>query len=191
MFKINPFTGKFDWSLPLPVFDTQANILALTPSRGQMAIATDTLYPFIGDGTNWHQGEFPIQIKPATPDMGYPYTDYGLNGYAPNGFSAKRASQFSIGGNDTTTDGAVRTINGTFQVYLNGTWNDIVMNFRFREDSGYGYSFEHMPIGFTEWIEVMSGNSVDVGLNGLPLIQNYMSDMGAYPTPIIIDGGTL
>jgi hypothetical protein len=40
------------------------------------------------------------------------------------------------------------------------------------------------------WIEVNSGNSDNLGLNGLPIVQNYKVSMGAYPIPLEIDGGT-
>ena len=87
-------------------------------------------------------------------------------------------------------EGAIRTSNGYFQVYLNSVWNDVVINFRLREDSSGGYELEHKPIGFTEWIEIMSGNSETIGLDGRPIIQQYTTSMGAYQPDLVLDGGS-
>ena len=72
---------------------------------------------------------------------------------------------------------------------LDGQWNDIVINFRFREDASGAYELEHNPIGLTLWYEVMSGNSDAIGVDGRPLIQQYSASMGAYQQDLIIDGG--
>ena len=47
---------------------------------------------------------------------------------------------------------------------------------------------EHQPDEYT--IDVWSGNSNQLGVNGFPLVQEYKTSMGAYPVPILIDGGT-
>jgi hypothetical protein len=91
----------------------------------------------------------------------------------------------------TPVEGAIRTsTTGLFQVYLNGRWNNVVINFSLLEDGSFGYTFEHQPVGFLEYIEIMSGNSLNnLGLNGKPITQGYQTSMGPYPIDPIIDGG--
>ena len=92
--------------------------------------------------------------------------------------------------NDFKIDGGLGVVGGVLRVRLNGVVQSIVTNFRFRENSDGSFELEHRPIGFTKWIKIMSGNSELNGLNGLPLIQNYCADIGAFPTSLAINGGT-
>jgi hypothetical protein len=39
-------------------------------------------------------------------------------------------------------------------------------------------------------INIFSGNSVMLGLNGRPIIQGYRVSLGCFPPPQIISGGT-
>ena len=131
-------------------------------------------------------------FKNYNPDL----TDIGmeqesdLRGYGDDYISKKLLSRVQIGTVADEVEGAVRNNAGTFQIYLNGIWNDIVINFRFREDDGGAYELEHKPIGFDTWIEVNSGNSNILDLNGLPIIQQYKTSIGAYQVSLQIDGGT-
>jgi hypothetical protein len=96
----------------------------------------------------------------------------------------------AILGNANTTTGSIRTTSGTFQIYLNGKWNTVVINFVFVEDSNFGYALEHQPVGFNNYIEIMTGNSVNnLDLNGVPLTQGYVTSMGAYAVAPTLDGG--
>ena len=125
----------------------------------------------------------------AIPDIGLKQ-DNDLRGYGNNYISNKTIAYSRISSAAFDEEGAIRIKDNIFQTYINGEWQDIVTNFRFREDSSGQYELEHKPIGFTGWIEVNSGNSDLLGLNGLPITQNYATSMGAFPIPLTLDGGT-
>ena len=113
-----------------------------------------------------------------------------IRGYGTDYISKKLLSRVQVGSVADEVEGAIRNNSGTFQIYLNGVWNDIVINFRFREDDNGAYELEHKPVGFNTWIEVNSGNSNVLDLNGLPIIQQYKTSIGAYQVSLQIDGGT-
>lgn len=172
--------------------DTKANILASTPTAGTMAFSTDTFEFYIANGTGWMKQDFALVPESANPDMGYVQTSSKI-GYRPTYLTNKVIENSSVGYSNfvgTPPTGAIRiTSTGYFQIYLNGVWNNVVINFVFRENSSYGYTFEHQPIGFTQYIEIMSGNSLaNVGLNGLPITQNYLTSMGPYPSAPRVGG---
>ena len=104
--------------------------------------------------------------------------------------SDKRLSHVLVGDNTREEEGAIRTKDGFYQIYLNGKWNDIVINFVFREDGSSTYELEHTPVGFDTAFEVMSGNSNMLGIDGKPIYNQYKTSMGAYQPDIIISGGT-
>ena len=127
--------------------------------------------------------------NPAIPDIGAEqYND--TKGYGINYVSNKTLAYCRISSSALNEEGAVRIKDNIFQTYIGGAWQDVVTNFRFREDENGNFELEHKPIGFTGWIEVNSGNSDLLGLNGLPITQNYATSMGAYPVPLELDGGT-
>jgi len=175
--------------------DTKANILATTPDAGKLAYATDTTEFYLYDGTNWKVAPLELETESSNPDMGA-YNETGLGtsdkmGYDENYITDKSLSNVRILQNALTQEGAIRTTTaGVFQIYLNSKWNDVVINFVLREDSTEGYEYEHKPVGFTEWIEIMSGNSNTKDLDGKPLIQQYTSSMGAYQPDLQLEGGS-
>ena len=116
--------------------------------------------------------------------------DNDLRGYGDNYISNKTIAYSRISSAAFDEEGAIRIKDNVFQTYIGGAWQDVVTNFRFREDENGNFELEHKPIGFTGWIEVNSGNSDLPGLNGLPITQNYATSMGAYPVPLTLDGGT-
>lgn len=125
------------------------------------------------------------------PDMGF-IQNSDKYGYGNNYIDSKDLCYCSVGFNDIEGDGNIRTTSsGEFQHYSNGSYNVIVTGFRLRETSDDGLSFEHKPIGFENWIEISTGNSVNKGLNGLPITQNYNTSMGAYPVRQSVFGGNL
>ena len=189
MFKYNKFHKDegIDDALFLGMVDTHANILASTPTAGKMAFATDISRLLIGNGTVWKEASSVLKTRTSTPDIGK-NQDSSLDGYTDVDITDKILYNTSILGNANSTEGSVRTVNGKFQVYLNSVWNDIVMNLRLRESASEAYAFQHNPIGFAWWYEVNSGDSVELALNGLPFIQQYSADMGAFPYPLIIQG---
>jgi hypothetical protein len=186
--QFNPLSGKFDFTNDGKItVDTKANILATTASSGLIAYATDVERFYYADGTSWFEAPIALKARSANPNMGAEQ-DEGLSGYGYDYITDKNLDNCLVKGNARSVEGAIRTSATAFQIYLNGVWNDIVINFRFREESG-SYELEHNPVGLTWWYEVSSGNSNYLGLNGLPLIQQYSASMGAFPCKLIIDGG--
>lgn len=172
-----------DYTAAPPTIDSRADLLASTPDNPVLALATDTLEMFLWDGSAWYVAPLELIQQANAIDMGLtpPMVTNDRAGYSADYITDKTIYNSAIGGNSNTDEGSVRTSSGVLQAYLNGTWADVVTGFRFREDSAGYYELEHKPVGFTWWLEVMSGNSDDLGLNGLPLAQQYRVSMGAYP----------
>ncbi|GAG13276.1 unnamed protein product [marine sediment metagenome] len=180
--------------------DTKANILASTPTANALSYATDTFefYLWDLDNTEWRVAPLELQLMlsgvmdmgPGMPDLpGIIWNDRA--GISENYITDKTLHNVRLLYSVLEEEGSIRTTtSGTFQVYLNSTWNDVVINFVLREDSSGDYEFEHKPVGFTLWIEIMSGNSDLLAINGLPIIQQYGASMGALPVPLQIDGRT-
>lgn len=179
-------------ALSIALFDTKTNILAATPTARKLAFSTDTFEMFVANGVGWYLLPFPAILEPAAPDMGYTQASARI-GMAQTYITDKSLNYTTVGQSANAEAGAIRTTaTGKFQVYLNGVWNDIVINFVFREDATFGYTFEHAPVGFTNYIEIMTGQSLNnLGLNGLPLVNAYKTSMGAYPCPAKIGGRTI
>ena len=180
------------------IVDTKANILSATPPDSPaIGVATDSNELFWWNGSTWYTvGMDAILGGGANPDMGaYDIGGLGLSnrsGYYSNAITDKRLSNIIIGDSARDEDGSIRYRSGQLQFYTLGSWNEIVINFAFRQDDGGAYSLEYKPTGFDAWVIVFSGNSSDlVGLNGLPIVQQYQVSMGAYPPEVVLDGGTL
>lgn len=184
-----------------PVFeDTEANILASTKDAGTLAYSTDTYYLFKSMGAGvWKKSAFRFQTEAQVPDIGLtaPMTDPSRIGYGETWLSDKLIANVDIGSNANTANASatripIRAYGSTLQIYVNGAWQTVVSNFVFTEDSVWGYSLAHTPVGFTSQIEVMSGTSLhNLGLNGLPIVNHYNVSMGAYPVPAIVGGRTI
>ena len=123
------------------------------------------------------------------PDIGIETTS-DIRGYGLDYVTDKSLNYVTLGSGANDVKGAMRNNSGTFQMYLNGAWEDIVTNFRFREDANGNYELEHRPIGFDSWIEINSGDSNTLDCGGvLPIIQQYTSSIGPCQVPVEIDGG--
>jgi hypothetical protein len=125
----------------------------------------------------------------SSPDIGLKQ-DNDLRGYGNDYISNKTIAYSRISSAAFDEEGAIRIKDNVFQTYIGSEWQDVPTGFRFRQDSNGNYEFEHKPTGFDLWIEVSSGNSDILGLNRLPLVQQYAVSMGAYPVPLQLDGGT-
>lgn len=171
---------------------TKAAILALTTTAGKIGFSSDTLELWMADGSTWRKIPFALVPDTSSPDMGY-LQDSSRIGYGTTYVTDKTLNNTVIGSNGTASTGGVRvTTAGVFQVYLNGSWNTVVTNFILREDATFGYTFEHMPVGFTQYLEIMTGQSLsNLGLNGLPITNAYKTSMGAYPAPAVIGGRSI
>ena len=176
--------------------DTKANILALTPTAGVFAYSTDTFEFFMADGSAWKKVPFTLVPDTSDPDMGYTQASARV-GITSSYITDKLLANVDIGNAAVTTNASatripIRASGSTLQIYVSGAWQTIVSNFVFRENSLFGYTLEHMPVGFTWYIEPMSGDSLNnLGLNGLPLIQSYTVSMGSYPIAILSGGRSI
>ena len=167
------------------IVDTKDNILASTPTKQTLAYATDSTKLYLYDNNNWNQLD--INFQPETgPDMGVESDSY-KSGYGNDFITDKLLANCAIGSNATTETGAIRVNQSstpdTFEIYLRDAWYTIVYDLT-TEDG----DFRHSPI--SESIYVWRGDSVAVGLNGQPIIQEYQVSMGAYPGYRVINGGT-
>lgn len=169
----------------LNITDTKANILALTPTAGLVAYATDVERLYIADGTNWIEQPIGGEPRGANPDMGYEQ-DSDLSGYGKDYVTDKRLVNIVLGGNTREENGALRVDStqdpDTYEIYLRGIWQTLLYDLTYEHGD-----FRHTPL--TEEIHVYSGNSVKVGLNGRPIIMQYSADMGAYPSALTLTGG--
>lgn len=168
--------------------DTKANILASSPSSAQTAFATDTSEFFVYDGSNWNIASIKLNTETGNPDIGYTQ-DNDKQGYGGDYIDGKKATSFTIGNhNDTPINGAFRLNQDvdpmTLEIYARDKWNKIFYDFQMS-----GGDLEHIPETYV--IDVRSGNSNVTGINGVPIVQEYSVDIGAYPYPTVIDGGNL
>lgn len=169
-----------------PIIDTRANILAFPATSGRIAFATDTGKFYIADGSVWKEGEIRMRTDAQAPDMGYE-AESAKGGYGADYVTDKRLANCLIGGNARTVNGGIRIDStqdpDTFEMYLRSVWQTILYDLTYENDE-----FEHTPL--SEMIDVWSGNSNLLGLNGLAIIQEYRVSMGAMPVPRTLDGGS-
>lgn len=179
---------RTDEDKEITIEDTQANILASTPDKDIIARATDTEAIFLWDlsKTQWYQ--YSSYFDEAGMDIGYTQ-ESNKKGYGPNYVDDKTLYNVRVGGKSSDAQGSIRVNSGVFQIYINDAWQDVVTNFRFREDPTGGYELEHKPVGFNTWIEVRSGNSDTLDPSGRPVIQEYQRSIGVYQVPVVIRGG--
>lgn len=186
--RINPSTGNLDLiGLGVSYVGTETQILATAPSRG-LAYATDLGQLMFYSGSAWYVLSAYLDIDLSAPDMGW-LQNSNRSGYGKSYVTDKVISNSSFGANANTTAGGIRynTTLLKLQAYLNSAWETIVSNLLLEEVSTI---LEHTPIGYTSRIKVFSGNSDNLGLNGLPIVQGYKVSMGCYPVPAQIDGGS-
>lgn len=168
--------------------DTKANVIAATKTAGQVGYATDTneIYISLGSGS-WRVIPFPT-LAEVGPDMGLDLENNRL-GYGVNYISDKSLNNVTIGGNPVTGEGGIwldpSTSPKTLYLRANSANNTILYDFSL--SAGY---LIHYPFESDEAVKVWSGMSVEVGLNGRPIINEYTKDQGAYPAPRILNGGT-
>lgn len=175
--------------LGLSMIDTEATILASTPTEKSIAWATDTERFLMADGSNWYVSSAYLDLQLEAPDMG-PESESNRAGYGREYITDKDIVNCAIGyGSATPKEGSFRQdpVNHWLQIYQDGAWQTIVANLEMRESAGV---LQHKPVGYDAWINVYSGNSVLVGLNGVPLILGYKVSMGPSPFNPNISGGS-
>jgi len=177
--------------LGLITVNTQATILALTPGSNQFAYATDTDELYLYDGSNWRAAPLEFNVEVETPDMGA-YNAGGLtspsdrSGYYKEDITDKNLHNITVRGSVRTDVGGLR-INvaqdpNTFEIYLRDAWQTLIYDLT----TEYG-DFRHTPL--SQEIYVWRGDSVLLGLNGRPTVQEYGASMGAYPPAKVLNGG--
>ena len=164
-------------------------MLFRSATSGKLAYSTDTNEFYVGDGSVWQKAPLKLVPQSANPNMGYSQLAPNA-GYDATSITDKSLNNITLGASGVSAMGGMRvTTGGVFQVYANGQWNNVVINFSLREDPTFGYAFEFQPNGFTNWIDIMCGQSLEnLGLNGLPLTNGYQSVQGCMGVPSVIGG---
>lgn len=164
--------------------DTKANILTLSPSQPQTALATDTDEFYIWNGTNWNVQPLKVNSITASPDMGY-YNYNSLQGYYDDTITDKILNNIVLKDSVRTEDGGIRIDFSqspiVLQVYYNNQWNDLV-------PFDFDPPLTHTVTGVE--YEVATGNSLDLDIDGNPIASRYERSMGAYAPRIFLDCGT-
>jgi hypothetical protein len=132
---------------------------------------------------------------PATLSQHDDRTDIGaVKGSNPLGYyetkiTDKRLHHCVIGANQRTEDGAVRVNGGDFEVYLGGRWRVLLAGVALSQrEADHVLLFD--PTDSAVTIETHSGDSMETGTNGRPLIQSYQASMGSNPPKEVLSGGT-
>jgi len=176
------------------IVDTRENIFAQTPENGTIGFSTDKGEKYLyADG--WQQASTVYRERTGAFDIGaIQYSNLG--GYGRNYISQKHLADVTIGGNSETKEGGVRTIfsqtlqKRIAQYYLDGAWQTALTGVNIETDS------DETPadIEFTDFkpykISLITGNSDSKDINGVPVVQNMKTDMGAFQSPLEINGGT-
>ena len=130
---------------------------------------------------------FVRKTNPTQKDQGYEQNS-SKDGITADYISDKTFHNIAIKGHPATKQVGSFWLDTTvtpsvLHIYTNGATRDIKIDF-----TTVNSELEHQPLEFA--IDVWSGNSNQLGVNGLPLVQEYKASQGAYPVPILIDGGT-
>lgn len=188
----NNGAGVLSWAAAgggISIIDTRAVVMATTLDAGLMGLTTDTneLCVSLGGGS-WMVSPFQLLTADPDPDIGLHEWNNRL-GYGVDYITNKLLANVSIGSNPSTVEGGIWTDKSaspyTFKIYMNGAARTIMVDF----STALGY-LVHYPFDSDQAVKVWSGMSVDVGLNGRPIINEYEVDIGAYPAPRILNGGT-
>lgn len=191
-FKFNPFTSKFDIvpTVSTMTVGTEATILALTPTSGDLAYGTDTQFFYVADGTNWRRASLKFYTDSQNNDPGF-LQNNSADGYYAWFITDKGFYNVWFGTNPSTTEGGVWVDNTVtpkkLRIYLNSTSNTILIDF-----STATGRLTHTPFTLpfsTQLIDVWSGMSEELSLSGRPMINEYDISPGAFAPPKVINGG--
>ncbi len=184
--RANAATGEVEWAeIEAAVVDTFDNIFTLSPDAPLTAFATDRNRKMFWDGSQWWMAAF--EDGAAGIDMGSE-TDHNDYGLGRDYLTRKRIHNSVIGWNDREEDGAASVDNSEFRVWLDGALRTFNSNFRIVERDGQ-VMLQQQPLGYETWLSCWTGDSEELGLNGVPMIREGWADMGAYPSRLIISGG--
>ena len=171
--------------------DTEANLLASSPSSSGYVIATDTkrgLY-YDADNTQWYITVLPLEADNGKPDIGAVQNNNNA-GYKPYMIQSKALVDVTLfntilKGGDKEIDGAIRLDWSqdppVVQVYYNNQWNGLTV-FSISEGSKLDYFDGNMTLN------TYANNSNKIGANGISLTQQGQTCFGAVPAPLVIKG---
>jgi hypothetical protein len=169
--------------------DTIANILAMTPTLGSQAYATDLGQTLVADGSSWNIDSSYYTALSGDPDIGLVQWSNRI-GYGKDYVTDKVLANCSIGyGSNSGEEGDFRYSASThvLQIYSQGAWKQINIGVPLRL-STVDQQLESETSG-GQWLRYF-GDSEILGLNGLPIVQGGHVSMGAYPVQQVISGGT-
>lgn len=191
---LNAIQTDLDAKQDINLIDTKQNILETTADDGLIAISTDTNQEFYSRGGAWYESSAIYKVRSANPDMGLDL-ESSLSGYGEDYITDKAISNSTIGYNTNTTEGGIRTAyasslgRNVAQFYLAGAWRTILSGINIVIDGAENVSDIEVT-DFASPISLISGNSDALDLAGNPIVQNMKTDMGAYQSDLIINGGT-
>lgn len=181
--------GYYDLPSSSTTVDTKANILALTPSSPTLALASsdvggETLREILfWDGIKWYETSIPVS------DTGYPVgamLNNDQKGYHKDYIDGKFITNMMLGNSsrETYLSFRVNTANNppTLELYYDDRWNRFLV-FEIEDDD----KLKHKYLDTT--YNVWSGDSTKLGINGLPLTNQYQTTVGACGTYVKINGG--
>ena len=165
---------------------TKDEILDTTPTEVSIAYATDVKKFLIYDGSSWNIAALRMATETANPDRGYTQSSDKL-GYGEAEITDKRLYNIVLQGSSREENGSIRIDTtqepDTFEIYLRGSWQTIIYDLT--TETG---DFRHTPLD--KDVYVWRGDSIDIGLNSQPIIQEYKVSRGAYPVFRNLSGGT-
>lgn len=171
--------------------DTEANLLASSPSSSGYVIATDALRGlyYDADNTQWYITVLPLEADNGKPDIGAVQNN-NKAGYKPYMIQSKALVDVTLfntilKGGDKEIDGAIRLDWSqdppVVQVYYNNQWNGLTV-FSISEGSKLDYFDGNMTLN------TYANNSNKIGANGISLTQQGQTCFGAVPAPLVIKG---
>ena len=176
------------------IVDTRENIFAQTPENGTKAFATDREEEFIYIN-GWQQSDTIFSVRNSAFDAGS-IQDASRTGYNKDSVNGKHLSDVTIGSNRFNKEGGVRTlISKTLnkrlaQFFLDGNWQTVLTGVNITTDASEGTP----DIEFTDFepykLSLITGNSDQLGIDGLPTVQRMKTSAGSRQLPMILDGGT-
>ena len=184
----------FPVELITQITGTRVEILAQTPSTLTKAYATDTNQFYIYDN-GWKEFDTNLTPRSNPVDIGV-FQDTNLAGYGQSYITDKKISNSCVGSNSDEKEGAIRVTfadsldRNVAQYYLDSKWSTVLTGVNIQTDS------EETPpdIEFTDfapWIlSLITGNSDAKDSNGEPLVKEMKTDMGAFSSPLTINGGS-
>jgi hypothetical protein len=189
-FKFNALTGNFDLvneEVAGTTVATKAVLLASSPAGPVTAFASDTSQFFVYDGAVWREASITLSAATSSVDAGY-LQENDAQGYGETLIYDKDLLNVKLGTSDRNSFGSFRLDTSqdppVVQVYYSGKWNELFV-FDIKATDELELLFRNTLI------DTWSGNGNDIGLNGVAITQQYSTVAGAYPAPLILDGGTV